>query len=67
MVRAFNYNTNEKIKQFEAHTDYIRYILVHPSQPYFLTCSDDTKIKQWDFEFQLVRSFEDHVNYVMML
>lgn len=34
-----------------------------------MTCSDDTTIKMWDFEnnFTLARTFEDHVNYVMML
>jgi coatomer subunit beta' len=28
-IRVYNYNTMEKVKAFEAHTDYIRYILVH--------------------------------------
>ena len=25
MIRVFNYNTMDKVKQFEAHTDYIRW------------------------------------------
>jgi len=49
-VRAFNYNTHEKIVTFEAHTDYIRSIAVHPTQPFILTCSDDMLIKLWDWE-----------------
>ena len=25
-VRVYNYNTMDKVKQFEAHTDYIRWV-----------------------------------------
>lgn len=49
-VRVYNYNTMDKIKSFEAHTDYIRSIAVHPTQPYLLTCSDDMLIKLWDWD-----------------
>ena len=38
-VRAYNYNTLEKVHMFEAHSDYIRAIVVHPTHPYILTCS----------------------------
>ncbi len=38
-VRVFNYNTLEKVNTFEAHTDYIRSIIVHPTHPYVLTSS----------------------------
>lgn len=38
-VRVFNYNTLEKVHSFEAHTDYVRCIAVHPTQPLILTCS----------------------------
>jgi coatomer subunit beta' len=36
-VRIFNYNTMEKVKEFEAHADYIRCLEVHPSLPYVLS------------------------------
>jgi coatomer subunit beta' len=49
-LQVFNYNTMEKMKAFEAHTDYIRYLEVHPSQPYVLSASDDMQIKLWDWE-----------------
>ena len=49
-LRVYNYNTMEKIKDFEAHSDYIRYVEVHPSLPYFLTSSDDMTIKCWDWD-----------------
>ena len=34
----------------EAHTDYIRCLEVHPTQPYVLSSSDDLQIKLWDWE-----------------
>lgn len=38
-VRVFNYNTLERVHQFEAHSDYVRSIAVHPTQPFVLTSS----------------------------
>ena len=38
-IRVINYNTLEKVDTFEAHTDYIRSIIVHPTHPYILTNS----------------------------
>ena len=35
-LRVYNYNTNEKVAAFEAHPDYIRAIIVHPTQPWCL-------------------------------
>jgi coatomer subunit beta' len=40
----------EKLKTIEAHQDYIRCVVVHPSLPYILTSSDDMLIKLWDWE-----------------
>eukprot|EP00438_Fugacium_kawagutii_P026992 Skav223998 [mRNA] locus=scaffold2619:1073:11571:- [translate_table: standard] len=53
-IRVFNYNSLEKAHEFEAleieateaHTDYIRYIAVHPTLPYLLSSSDDMSIKK---------------------
>jgi coatomer subunit beta' len=47
---VYNYNTHEKVTSFEAHVDYIRCIAVHHTHPFILTCSDDMKIKLWDWE-----------------
>ena len=68
-LRVYNYNTMEKIKDFEAHSDYIRYVEVHPSLPYFLTSSDDMTIKCWDWDrgFDCTQLFEGHAHYVMMV
>ena len=66
-MRVFNYNTLKKEHQFEAHSDYIRSIAVHPSQPYLLTCSDDMSIKLWDWDkgWKSTQTFEGHTHYVM--
>jgi coatomer subunit beta' len=68
-IRVYNYNTLEKIKTFEAHTDYIRCIVIHPTQPYLLSSSDDMLIKLWDWEKNWTNTqvFEGHSHYVMML
>lgn len=58
-LRVFNYNTSEKVKIIEQHTDYIRHIVVHPTMPIVLSCSDDDTIKMFDWEknWQLVNTF----------
>ncbi|CCH45676.1 Coatomer subunit beta [Wickerhamomyces ciferrii] len=68
-VRVYNYNTSEKIAQFEAHPDYIRSIAVHPTRPFVLTSSDDATIKlwNWDNSWKLEQTFEGHQHYVMSL
>lgn len=38
-LRIFNYNTLERVHTFEAHSDYVRCIIVHPTQPFILTSS----------------------------
>ncbi len=43
-IRVFNYNTLEKVHTFEAHSDYIRAIVVHPTHSYILTCSGKKEI-----------------------
>mmetsp|Transcript_31650 Transcript_31650/g.94312 ORF Transcript_31650/g.94312 Transcript_31650/m.94312 type:complete len:1010 (-) Transcript_31650:167-3196(-) len=69
LVRVYNYNTMDKVKVFEAHTDYIRCIAVHPTLPAFLTCSDDTLIKLWDWDkgFNCTQIFEGHSHFVMQV
>lgn len=68
-IRVYNYNTSEKITSFEGHPDYIRAIVVHPTQPFVLTASDDMTIKLWDWEkgWKCVRVFEGHSHYILSL
>lgn len=67
MIRVFNYNTMEKMKTFEAHSDYIRSMAVHDSLPYLLTASDDMTVRMWDWSkgWQCAMIFEGHTHYVM--
>ncbi|XBW34771.1 hypothetical protein QEN19_000337 [Hanseniaspora menglaensis] len=66
-VRVFNYNTGEKVHEFEAHPDYVRCIIVHPILPYILTSSDDGLVKLWNWEhnWSLQQEFEAHESIVM--
>ncbi|KAL6929581.1 hypothetical protein ACO0SA_000984 [Hanseniaspora valbyensis] len=66
-VRVFNYNTGEKVYEFEAHPDYVRCIVVHPTLPYILTSSDDGLVKLWNWEenWSLKQEFEAHESIVM--
>uniref|UniRef100_A0A8C4Q5M1 Uncharacterized protein n=1 Tax=Eptatretus burgeri TaxID=7764 RepID=A0A8C4Q5M1_EPTBU len=68
-IRVFNYNTLERVHMFEAHSDYIRCIAVHPTQPFILTSSDDMLIKLWDWEkkWSCSQIFEGHTHYVMQI
>eukprot|EP00666_Eupelagonemidae_sp_cell4sb_P009732 gene9731-5706_t len=50
MLRVYNYNTMEKVKEVEVHQDYIRGVAVHESQPYVVTVSDDMTAKLWNWD-----------------
>ena len=68
-VRVFNYHTMEKEHAFEAHQDFIRAIIVHPTQPFIVTCSDERKIKVWQYDtkFTLKHVLEGHQHFVLAL
>ncbi|CAL9104963.1 unnamed protein product [Musa textilis] len=68
-IRVYNYNTMDKVRVFEAHTDYIRCVAVHPTLPYVLSSSDDMLIKLWDWEkgWICTQIFEGHSHYVMQV
>lgn len=54
LLRVFNYNTLEKVHSFEAHSDYIRCIVVHPTHPYILTCSGKSRRQTKPNKFLLI-------------
>ena len=68
-IRVYNYDTMEKVIEFEAHQDYIRSVAVHPTLPYLLSASDDMTIKLWDWEngWICAQIFEGHSHYVMQV
>lgn len=49
-IRVFNYNTLEKVHSFEAHSDYVRCIAVHPVQPLILT-SSGMLLSYWNYYY----------------
>jgi coatomer subunit beta' len=67
-LRVYNYNTMEKIKDLEAHADYIRFVEIYPIMPYILSSSDDMSMKLWNWEqnWECASTFEGHAHYVMM-
>ena len=69
MVRVFNVNTMEKVREIECHQDYVRSLEVHHIHPYLLTSSDDMQIKLWDWDkgWANTQSFDGHSHYVMMV
>lgn len=56
-IRVFNYNTLDRVHAFEAHSDYVRCIVVHPTQPYILTSSGECLIFQMYCSFVLIRFY----------
>lgn len=69
MIRVYNYNTMEKVAEFESHADYIRCIVIHPTLSLIFSSSDDTSVKTWDWdnEFKLHKTYQSHENYVMQV
>ncbi|KAJ1429085.1 WD40/YVTN repeat-like-containing domain superfamily [Sesbania bispinosa] len=67
-IRVYNYNTMDKVKVFEAHTDYIRCVAVHPTLPYVLSSSDDMLISFGiGRRLDLYPDIEGHSHYVMQV
>ena len=50
LTTSDTYYTDYTLLWREAHTDYIRYIAIHPTMPYILSSSDDMTIKLWDWD-----------------
>ncbi|KFG27468.1 uncharacterized protein NESG_00547 [Nematocida ausubeli] len=69
IVRIYCIDTFKLKCQVTAHTDFIRYIAVHPVLPYLATASDDTTIKIWDYsqDITLIKTLSGHTHFVMGL
>ncbi|KAL4274077.1 hypothetical protein GQ457_13G013480 [Hibiscus cannabinus] len=60
-IHVYNYNTMDKVKVFEAHTDYIRC----GDKPYLIIGSDDHTAKVWDYQTKsCVQTLEGHTHNV---
>ncbi|XP_954346.1 beta subunit of coatomer complex, putative [Theileria annulata] len=67
-ISVYNYNSLEKVHVVEAHKDYVRYLDLHSTMPYVLSCSDDMTTVLWDIDkgWEKLAVFEGHSHYVMM-
>ncbi|KAI5191950.1 coatomer subunit beta' [Nematocida sp. AWRm77] len=67
VLRVYCVDTLELKCKVQAHKDFIRSVVVHPSLPYIATSSDDTTVKIWDYSKDLapVRTLEGHTHFVM--
>ena len=47
----------------------MRSIIIHPTEPFIITASDDSKIKIWNYEtgFTLKRTLDEHKHFVLAL
>ncbi|KAM0850648.1 hypothetical protein ACQ4PT_052936 [Festuca glaucescens] len=60
-IYVFDYNTMKKVHSFEALTEQITSLAIHPTKDYVLASSYDFEIGLWDWEngWESVQSFED--------
>jgi len=63
-IRVFNYNTLERVHMFEAHSDYIRCIAVHPTQPYILTSSGMDRCFSFELSFYIHKNIKQHNRFL---
>ena len=58
-----------RVYNYEAHTDYIRSVAIHPNLPCLISVSDDKFVKLWDWEkgWKCTQTFEAHSHYVMQV
>ncbi|ADM12057.1 coatomer subunit beta prime [Encephalitozoon intestinalis ATCC 50506] len=66
-VSIYELGKYRKIKMFHGHDDFIRKIEVHPQEPMFLTASDDSTLKSWTYEEEIVQKmvYTGHKHFVM--
>mgnify|MGYP003667549503 CR=1 FL=1 len=68
MLHVYDYRRNRRVKRWTAHADYIREVVVHPTLPFVLSCSDDQVIRLWSWEIDwgLVDVFKGHSHYTQL-
>lgn len=66
IIYVYSYDTDEKVKSFQAHESEVTSLAVHPIDPLAISSSDDHLIKLWDWEngWLCVRKFEGHFDRV---
>jgi len=68
-INAYDYNNGSLVASLpDAHTDFIRTLAVHPSQPLLLSCSDDNTVKSFKLEKGKIvfdKEYKGHEHFVM--
>lgn len=69
IIYVYNYETDEKVRSFEAHEGDITSLAVHPTDPLVISSSDDHLIKIWDWEkgWECIRTLEGHSDTVVQV
>lgn len=69
VICVYDYTNSEKIATLSGHTDYIRYLTVHPTMSYVISGSDDMTIRLWDWDkkWKEVSCYDEHDHYVMQI
>ena len=64
-LRVYNYNTMEKVKAWEAHTDYIRYVEIHPNRPYIIRLVSTIINQQTNFNCNCMMPYVNGILFMM--
>lgn len=68
-IHVYDYDQNEHVESLDAHDSCITTLVVHPTQPFILSLSDDDdkpliKLWSWDKGWECTREFQGHDNKV---
>lgn len=68
-IYCYDFQTGNLATSYpNAHADFIRQISIHPTKPFFLSCSDDNLVKLFKIEHNaltLEQTFTGHTNFVL--
>lgn len=72
VIHVYSYDQNQHDKTLDAQDSCITTLVVHPTQPFVLSLSDDEddpliKLWDWDRGWACTREFRGHTNKVMQV
>uniref|UniRef100_A0ACD5YRZ6 Uncharacterized protein n=1 Tax=Avena sativa TaxID=4498 RepID=A0ACD5YRZ6_AVESA len=67
-IHVYNYDQNQHVKSFDAHNSCITTLVVHPTDPFLLSSSEDDdhliKLWSWNKDWKCTRTFQGHTDRV---